>query len=134
MQDRLILYLTPLHTKVKSARKSPIWWLLPLSWLAIIAYLSFIPLDYLKLPKVLSLDKLFHLGVYAVLVVLFAFPVKPFSRAFYWSIGFTVLFGLGVEFIQHFFILNRSGDVFDVLANLFGVALGVLLLKRLKIT
>jgi VanZ family protein len=101
---------------------------------AIIAYLSFIPLDHLKLPKALSLDKIFHLGVYAVLVLLFAFPLKPFSREFYWSIGFTIFFGLGIEFVQHYLIPNRTGDVFDVLANLLGVAIGVLLLKRLKIT
>jgi len=134
MQLSLTLYLMHLHTKVKLARRSQIWWLLPISWVVIIAYLSFIPLDQLNLPKALSLDKIFHLGVYAILVLFFGFPLKPFSRPFYWSIGFTILFGLSIEFIQHYLIPNRRGDVYDVLANLLGVALGVILLKKLKIT
>lgn len=46
------------------------------------------------------------------------------KRPFFWAISINALFGIAVEFIQHYFIPNRSFDSWDIVADFFGIILG----------
>jgi VanZ family protein len=71
-------------------------------------------------PPVNGLDKVVH-------VVIFALPVLAGLMAgvrVLWVLAVFALHAPASELIQHFALPHRSGDVFDVLADLAGVALG----------
>jgi hypothetical protein len=71
-------------------------------------------------PQINGLDKVIHVFVFAtpVLVGLMAGISVP------WVLAIFVVHAPVSELIQHFALVHRSGDVFDVLADLGGVALG----------
>jgi len=79
----------------------------------------------------LFLDKWVHIGLFAVLVVLWCLPL--FSRIesrsrlinfFIWiSIAF-VVYGIVIEFIQGNFIPNRSFGIDDMVADAVGCGVG----------
>ena len=85
----------------------------------------------------ISLDKIIHVGLFAVMVLLWCIPLfqKPafVSRiplllilipfAFF---GYSIL----VEVIQHFFIPGRSFDLVDILADGLGCVAGFIFVKR----
>jgi hypothetical protein len=71
-------------------------------------------------PQINGLDKVIHVFIFAtpVLVGLMAGLSVP------WVLIIFVVHAPVSELIQHFALVHRSGDVFDVLADLCGVALG----------
>lgn len=68
-------------------------------------------------------DKVMHAIVFAVLALLWQFSFKTV-----WWLGLLLLAGYGgaVELAQHYFT-NRFGDWWDWLADLLGIALGILI-------
>jgi len=73
-------------------------------------------------PAITGLDKVVH-------VVIFAAPALIALRAGYrarWVLGILVVHAPVSELIQHFALPHRSGDVFDVMADLGGVAVGAM--------
>ena len=73
-------------------------------------------------PQIAGLDKLVHLGVFAVpaLAALMAGISAP------WVLGILALHAPVSELVQHFALPHRSGDPFDALADFAGIALGAL--------
>ena len=76
-------------------------------------------------------DKAVHFIFYLVFVLLWMKsslkPTKPLLFAiFFIAIGY----GIGLEYLQYAFTLNRSADGWDVLANSLGAFIGCLLLKN----
>ena len=65
-------------------------------------------------------DKVFHLLLFASVAFL-GLKVGVPSR---WLLGFLVANAVVSELIQHFLLPHRSGDPFDSMADLAGVALG----------
>lgn len=87
-----------------------------------------------ELPTYLDLlhpDKLVHLGMFAILVILeiHAFK-KPGTPAFIaarpglWAVSLALLFGIVMEITQHYLIPNRFGSVYDLIANAAGCFAG----------
>jgi len=73
-------------------------------------------------PPITGLDKLVHIAIFAmpVLAALMAGLSAP------WVLGILALHAPVSELIQHFELPLRSGDPFDVMADLAGLALGSL--------
>jgi hypothetical protein len=70
--------------------------------------------------KVPYSDKVFHLLIFGSVAFL-GLKVGVPSR---WLLGFLVANAVVSELIQHFLLPDRSGDPFDSMADLVGVALG----------
>ncbi|MGC4943947.1 VanZ family protein [Kribbella sp. DT2] len=65
-------------------------------------------------------DKVAHFLIFAAVAYL-GLRVGVPAR---WLLGALVLQAIGSEFIQHYLLPDRSGDPFDSVADLLGVALG----------
>ena len=71
-------------------------------------------------PGITGLDKVVHVSIFfAPAVALLMMGIR--AR---WALGILAVHAPVSELIQHFFLPQRSGDVFDALADLSGVALG----------
>ena len=73
-------------------------------------------------------DKWVHIGLFAVLTFLFIYPVTklgltlPVKKNTAIKIAIAAcVWGLTTEFIQKFFIPDRSFDIFDLVADSFGI-------------
>jgi len=73
-------------------------------------------------PPVGGFDKLVHLSIFAAP----AFAALVVGIRARWALGILALHAPISELIQHFVLPHRSGDVFDVLADLSGILIGAL--------
>lgn len=105
-----------------------------LGWLFIISILFFLPGS--ALPKENWLDQIYfdkwvHAGLFAVLIFLWR---SSFNLSFsYYNLlllFWALIYGLLVEFIQLYWIPNRSFDLYDVLADMAGGSIGLLVWLR----
>ncbi len=78
-------------------------------------------------------DKWVHIGIFAIMVTLWCWAIlKIYSvatrlRTIFIGIGLLcLLYGIGMEFVQKYFINNRSFDNGDIIADAVGCTLGVL--------
>lgn len=86
---------------------------------------------------VLQLDKLIHILIYLSLSFLW---ISYINKANIILLGSPILiivllcffYGIVIEVIQELFIPLRKADYLDVLANMIGVFLGVILFKNVK--
>ena len=110
--------------------------LLCLVYLFIIIYLSLSPPS--QLPKIIlfpGADKLIHLFMYVGLgwLVMWAFYKEHLSKTTRIFLLFSVpVWGALMELMQLFMHQSRSFSWFDILANLVGAVLGVLVFKRME--
>lgn len=75
-------------------------------------------------------DKLVHLGLYLILTVLLIKPIKFYHLPVVICILiYTVLYGGGIELIQNFFTVNRSGSWYDLLSDVAGSIIGLLIYR-----
>jgi hypothetical protein len=115
--------------------------LLPaLFWFGLILYLLTIPGE--ELPEAswmdgLPIDKLVHISLFLVLVLLFYWGIvstKPgkYSKRTLLYLGIAALvYGIVLEFVQKYWILNRSFDGWDIVADGAGSLLPLLFSARL---
>jgi nicotinamide riboside kinase/VanZ family protein len=104
------------------------------SWLAFATVLFCLPGSALPNHKwfnVIFLDKWIHLILFSILVVFVGLPVsgilmkKKTQRVMQAGIvAICFLYGIAMEFVQHYFIPNRSFDVNDILFDGLGCLLG----------
>ena len=75
------------------------------------------------------LDKWVHIGLFAVLVICWCWALKgrPTGKQqlFMWMAIIAFLYGIGMEFVQKFWVPNRSFDPGDVVADGVGAVAGV---------
>lgn len=107
--------------------------LLGITWLIIISILFFLPGSAFQTDHWMAkiwLDKWVHLGFFAVLVWLWARGLKISGRKSMALLAITaVLYGLTVEVIQHQFIVNRSFDLLDLVADTAGIIVGAVMTR-----
>ncbi len=112
----------------------------PLIWTFLIIILLCIPGSYVPgagLFGIKNLDKIIH-------VILFGCNVL-FWGGYYWSkqfakprmkktviiiTGLTIIFGIAMEYIQLYFVPNRSFDGGDIIADIVGAIIGAAWLNR----
>ena len=107
-------------------KKYFIWDILSWFFLVLVIVLSLIPvpIDINYDDSYIHLDKLAHFFSYALLLVLFS---KIYISRFYLKISFFLfLLGFLLEVIQSY-TSYRTFDINDLLANTFGIMLGILI-------
>ncbi len=79
-------------------------------------------------------DKLAHLTVYAILVVLTLWGLKKSvkqvpTKWVGWTFCLGILYGFFIECVQYTFFPGRYFEIFDIIANIIGCLTGILLYK-----
>jgi hypothetical protein len=103
-----------------------------IAWFFLILVLICLPGS--KIPTVetwlndIYFDKWVHTGLFAVLVFLFIYPMSKLDLALAIKKNMALkiaiaacIWGLTTEFIQKFFIPDRSFDMYDLVADSFGI-------------
>ena len=86
-------------------------------------------------------DKWVHIGLFGLLCLLFSFPIIDLSisdsQKRNWFLGISVIgicYGISIEFIQKYWIPNRSFEMLDILADTTGSVLACIFsLLRLRV-
>ena len=100
----------------------------------ILVLLSLISVPDLGLPrfKLLELDKLIHFIMYLIFALIWGLKIENFSERKIEISTYLILFGLGLEILQHVLPFGRYFDIGDFVANTIGVLFGVFILYYLK--
>lgn len=122
-------------TKNLSELKKLFFWL-AIIWTTIVTVLCLISFNELPTVKIDNFDKVghvtFHFGMTTVWFLYYKFQKenlkkKALKKAFLFSFSY----GITIELIQAFFTETRSGDFFDVCANVTGALLAILVLNAI---
>ena len=71
-------------------------------------------------------DKWVHIGFFLILAYLFCWALRLTSkRGFAYVFLLAALYGIAVETVQDQFIANRSFDIGDWMADMFGAGVGI---------
>lgn len=105
-------------------------------WCLTMFYMLFSPGSALPKPeiKIPHFDKLVHAGMFAILVFLFQLDSYKTPKARFKVVLLIIsvlLFGSLSEYIQFAYIPGRSGTINDLIADVTGIALGLLLFNWL---
>ena len=101
-------------------------------WSAVLAFLMLLPADKIPQSQLLTLDKINHLIAYGLLSFLIAlgYSIKPSIKkkrnALLRDVSLAMAYGTLLELLQYF-VPGRALDLFDLLANLTGCLLGILI-------
>ena len=102
-------------------------------WTIIILFLSLASLQEVPIPGIWNIDKLAHITVYAIMVVLYIYGIdkqlhlrNSRSSLKYFIVIGCFCFGLLIEVIQGGLIEGRFFDSYDILANGIGCMVGSL--------
>ena len=100
----------------------------------ILILLSLVTVPDLGLPrfKLLELDKLIHFIMYLLLALIWGLKIENFLERKMEISAYLILFGLGLEILQHVLPFGRYFDMGDFVANSIGVLFGVFILYYLK--
>lgn len=74
-------------------------------------------------------DKVIHAGVYGLVVLLFGWPAPQYLTR---TVILSIVHGIAMEFGQKYLTVNRSFDVWDMVADAAGCLLAMALVKGLK--
>ncbi|WP_296684613.1 VanZ family protein [Flavobacterium sp.] len=112
-----------------------------LCWTGVVGFFCLTPSNDIPTVNIPNLDKLVHAFFHFVFTILwFLFFKKQVKKKnqlklLVVAFCFSLLFGIGIEVLQNKLTTTRSGDFFDVLANLTGAILAfvlVLFAKRIR--
>ena len=107
-----------------------------ISWLVLIAILHALPGDNISkfdFLDVLHIDKLVHTTLFMIAFILLAYADKRQYNliSFHYITVSLAMYGLALEYSQGYFFENRSMDVFDWLADICGILIGILLFRKI---
>lgn len=113
------------------------FYILPIIWAIIIFIIIAIPGGYI--PKthgfweLLSPDKLVHLAMFTPFAYLLARGIykntKQLKSSLIIAFFLGIIYGSLTEIMQYYVIIGRNGNVFDVIADIIGVVLGLILFR-----
>lgn len=109
-----------------------------LIWFLVIFALCSMPgksIPHISWLELLSFDKFVHASIFFGLQILTmrAFIFSPnFSKLKWLILLFCVAYGGALEIMQSMFFSERSGDLFDFIANSFGCVCGLLLFSSIR--
>lgn len=113
--------------------------ILPILWAILIAFLCGIPgrdIPHISFLEIISFDKFVHAAIFFVLIIL---SLRNFSKnnilkktTKYSLLTFGIGYGILLEILQGAIFVERSADVYDVIANSFGCIMATLFFNKLK--
>jgi len=112
----------------------------PSLWLIISTVLLTIPANTFPKENWLGkiwFDKWVHVGMFAIMVILWSwamlrmnFNKQKLKRIFIWISLIGLSYGIGMEYVQKYFVANRSFDTGDIIADAVGCFAGLLFCMR----
>lgn len=76
-------------------------------------------------------DKWVHIGLFAVMVVLWCWGLLQKNKKHFVLIaGVALVYGIVMEFVQQYFVSNRSFDIGDIIADAAGCIIGYFISSR----
>ena len=99
-----------------------------IGWIVILTWLSLMPTKGVKAGRE-GLDKILHLTFYATLAFLSNYQevFLEHSRLKAWMVFlFCTLYGIGIEIIQGTLIEERYFELWDLIANIIGIIIGII--------
>ena len=111
---------------------------LALLWGGVIAFFCLIKSSDVPQVSIPNLDKVVHAFFHFVFTSLWflvfkkQFSVGSISKALVISFIVSLFFGISIEILQELFTTTRHADVFDVLANVSGATLAVIVILLLN--
>jgi VanZ family protein len=101
-------------------------------YIGIIVTLSLLPAsDFPKVPLFPGVDKVIHVAMYFILAVTLLWAFRETNAARWKLYGFIVTWGLIMEIVQNLMNLGRSFSLLDILANITGAFLGIIVFRAL---
>ncbi|MCE7991253.1 MAG: VanZ family protein [Roseivirga sp.] len=101
-------------------------------WAIVLAVLMLLPSDSLPASKMLSYDKLGHLGVFLIFtfLILWSFnrqrhSTKLKTKSITWALTISIVYGSVLEYSQQF-VPGRMTDLYDFAANTIGAIVGTI--------
>ncbi len=86
--------------------------------------------------QIVQLDKWIHVGLFSVMIFLWCVPLfhrshmnLSLTKLFLWIAIAFFCYGIAMEFIQHFFVSNRSFDMGDIAADAAGCLIGLFFVR-----
>lgn len=78
-------------------------------------------------------DKIAHIVLYAIYTFLIgrylSKPTKKFVSIAMWSLSIPIFYGILMEVLQYYLSPSRFFDILDIIANISGSIVGLLLIK-----
>lgn len=111
---------------------------LALTWTALVSYLCLVRSSEIPVVQIENLDKWVHSFFHLVftLVWFLFFRKKMWAqsilRPLVLAVGFSFVFGILIELLQNYLSTTRNADYLDVVANIVGSLLGLLLILFLE--
>ena len=107
--------------------------ILAIVWTILTLYLSLISArsaSKFDLLDFVGFDKLAHLSFYTIFSFLWAMSLRDTNTNKNFVLFFSVSFGILMEICQFYLFNGRSFELYDILANIIGSFLGVILFKK----
>ncbi|MBN9298662.1 MAG: VanZ family protein [Filimonas sp.] len=110
------------------------WIFLAIGWLLVVCFLLCIPGSDLPqsgfFDKIPFFDKWVHIFLFCVLTYLLSMGFSYHKRgtAAIVILILTICYGVAMEFVQKYYIPNRSFDLMDIVADSVGAGIGYLLI------
>lgn len=124
-----------LHLKDKLKMLSEkVYQKLALFWTFLLMYLSLISARQaaiLQVWDIFGIDKIGHLSFYASLTFLWSMALRSKKISNYFVLFFSICFGVLMEICQLYLFNGRSFEVYDIIANIVGSFVGLILFKNL---
>lgn len=106
--------------------------------MVVLAFLMLLPSDKIPDAKILSYDKLGHLGVFTILYLLLAWGFSKQNqsevannKSKYFALTISIVYSTSLEFLQKL-IPGRSFDWYDIIANSSGIFAGLIIFSFLN--
>ncbi|HMU45552.1 MAG TPA: VanZ family protein [Chitinophagaceae bacterium] len=108
-----------------------------IAWLLLSFYLLTLPGTQLPQEDWLDkiwIDKWVHIAMFGLLVWLWCRVFVKKSKRFFLAICIAcILYGIAMEFVQKYLVINRSFDIGDIVADAVGSSLGLYMSLRMFI-
>ena len=110
-----------------------IFWSVSIFFLCLMSTEDLPSIDYLQL---LSFDKLVHAILFGLLSLSLLVAFRRQNKVNYIrkkailiAVLFSLIYGLILEIVQYSLVEDRTGEVYDIVANMLGCALGIVFFR-----
>jgi len=111
-------------------------------WAIVIFIIIAIPGSYIPKPhgllELLSPDKLVHLGMFAPFAYLIRWGQQKTGikdkRQILFPLIFGITYAVTTELLQFYVITGRNGNIYDALADILGIILGLVIFNKINKT
>ena len=102
-----------------------------IAYIVVITVLSLVSIDTKTNINVDFADKIIHVIIHTINVILLYILFIKFkvAKSLLIAIIVSILYGIIIEILQEYISINRQFDIFDIYANCFGTIIAAIILK-----